>query len=59
MEHVEAMEKTMRPKRFTCIEDNKYLKHKFAKETRDKKIRLDRWAKLNREDIGKFTRDEI
>lgn len=65
MNQFEAMEfqriKTMCPKRFNCVEDNKYLKYKFAKETRDKKIRLDRWAKLNREDIviEKFTRDEI
>lgn len=61
MEHFEAMEKPMHPKRFNCVEDNKYLKYKFAKEKRNKQIRLDRWAKLNREDIvvEKFTRDEI
>jgi hypothetical protein len=38
----------------------KYLKYKYAKEARDKKIRLDRWVKLNREDVveEKFTRAE-
>jgi hypothetical protein len=58
---IRLMEKPIPPKRFNCVEDNKYLKYKFAKETRDKKIRLDRWAKLNREDmvVEKFTRDEI
>ena len=53
--------KTIRPKRFHSIEDNKYLKYKFAKEGRDKAIRRDRWAKLNREAIvdEKFTRNEM
>lgn len=52
---------TIRPKRFNSVEDNKYLKYKFAKETRDKAIRHDRWAKLMREDVveEKFTRIEI
>jgi hypothetical protein len=50
-----------RPKRFHSVEDNKYLKYKFAKETREKAISRDRWAKLRREDPidEKLTRNEI
>ena len=60
MNQFEAMETPIRLKRLNCL-DNKYLKYKYANETRDKKMRLDRWAKLNREDmvVEKFTRDEI
>ena len=49
------------PIRFHNIEDNKYLKYKFAKDKRKKEIAQDRWAKLNREDIvqEKMTRNEI
>jgi hypothetical protein len=61
MEYKYEPNKTIRPKRFNSIEDNKYLKYKFAKEGRDKAIRRDRWAKLNREAIvdEKFTRNEM
>jgi len=49
------------PKRFNSVEDSKYLTYKYAKQRRDKAIRLDRMAKLMRDDPidEKFTRNEM
>jgi hypothetical protein len=61
MNQFETMQRPIRPKRFNrdnkrfnWVEDNKYLRYKFAKESREKKILLDMWAELNRE-VEKIT----
>jgi hypothetical protein len=57
-----TMEYTFETRKNSAVRSvtEKYLKYKYAKEARDKKSRLDRWVKLNREDVveEKFTRAE-